>query len=213
MQPCRQRPRASAGLAGHRLAPLPIICRLRYHSDRAPRHCAAGGKLSGTTMSHYFFAAGRFRTTPSAVTTLSCRMLQRPTAAALVARCGPTQLLPPAQLLAVPGAIQLSAIASSAHANRHATAPTAVDPIARLALLPHAPSPGTGQRPGKAGIKGLYIASHRRCAPRARGVTVNQSRAFAYPASALKLISASELTTAIKRYRRQRRLLFLICRR
>jgi hypothetical protein len=144
IQPPRRRAGARAGLGGRRFAPLGIIRRLRHHSDRAARYCAAGANASESMMSHSFFR-GRPLTTALAVSTLSRRMVQRSAAAPLIARRGPTQLLTPTHLLAVPWAIRLSALTPAADPNGDPAAPAVVPPIRSH---PHAPRAQRWTAPG-----------------------------------------------------------------
>ena len=129
MYPRRRRTGARADLGGHRLARLGIIRRLRQHSNRAARHCAAGPNPGGSTMSHFFCRSRLLTTAALAVSTLSRRMVQRSAAAPLVAHRGSTQLLPPTHLLAVPWAIRLSALARAADPNGDPAAPAVIPPI------------------------------------------------------------------------------------
>ena len=102
-------------------------------------------------MRHYLLASPT-----QAVTALPRCMMLGTAPTALVAPPGCPQRLAPANARALPWAIPLAAIATAAHAHGHPAPPTAVEPMTRLALPLHASSPGTGQRPGKAGIKGLH---------------------------------------------------------
>ena len=82
-----------------------------------------------------------------------------------------------AQVLAVPRAIRLSAIARSTNPNGDPAAPAVKLPKLRLHL--HAPR-GTGQRRGEAGYKGPAASPHRRTAtPGARGQSGIGTRALA----------------------------------
>lgn len=146
MHPRRRRTGARAGLGGHRLARLGIIRRLRQHSHRAARHCAAGPNPGGSTMSHFFCRSRLFTTAALAVSALSRRMVQCPAAAPLVARRSPTQLLTPTHLLAALGAIRLSTVAPTADPNGPPAAPAVILPIRSH---PKPPAHNAGQRRGK----------------------------------------------------------------
>jgi len=102
-------------------------------------------------MRHYFLASPT-----QTVTALPRCMMLGTAATALVAPPGYPQRLAPANARALPWAIPLAPIAAPAHAHEHPAPPAAVEPMTRLVLRFHASSPGTGQRPGKAGIKGLH---------------------------------------------------------
>jgi hypothetical protein len=102
-------------------------------------------------MRHYFLASPT-----QAVTALPRGMMLGTAPTALVAPPGCPQRLAPANARTRPWAIPLAPIAPPANAHEHPAAPTAVEPMTRLVLPLHASSPGTGQRPGKAGIKGPH---------------------------------------------------------
>ena len=96
-------------------------------------------------MSHFFFRGRPLTTATLAVATLSRRMVQRSAAAPLVACRGPTQLLTPTYLLAVPWAIRLSALTPAADPNGDPAAPAVVPPIRSH---PHAPRAQRWTAPG-----------------------------------------------------------------
>ena len=96
-------------------------------------------------MSHFFFRGRPLTTATLAVATLSRRMVQRSAAAPLVACRGPTQLLTPTHLLAVPWAIRLSALTPAADPNGDPAAPAVVPPIRSH---PHAPRAQRWTAPG-----------------------------------------------------------------
>ncbi len=96
-------------------------------------------------MSHSFFRGRPLTTAALAVATLSRCMVQRSAAAPLVARRGPTQLLTPTHLLAVPWAIRLSALTPAADPNGDPAAPAVVPPIRSH---PHAPRAQRWTAPG-----------------------------------------------------------------
>ena len=84
-------------------------------------------------------------------------MTMRSTAATLIARCGSTPGLAPADPRTLTRTINVAAIATAADPHLHRTTPAVVEPIARLAQQPpQCPSQNTGQCSGKAGIKDLH---------------------------------------------------------
>jgi hypothetical protein len=83
-------------------------------------------------------------------------MTMRSTAATLIARCGSTPRLAPADPRTLSCTINVAVIATAADPHLHRTTPAVVEPIARLAQPPQCPSQNTGQCSGKAGIKGLH---------------------------------------------------------
>jgi hypothetical protein len=83
-------------------------------------------------------------------------MTMRSTAATLIARCGSTTGLAPADPRTLTCAINVAVIATAADPHLHRTTPAVVEPIARLAQPPQCPSQNTGQCSGKAGIKDLH---------------------------------------------------------
>ena len=99
-------------------------------------------------MRHYLL------TSPQPVTALPRRMKPGTAPSSLVAPPGRAQRIAPAHVRTPPCAVPLAAIAAAAQAHLHPAPPTAIVPMTRLLLPLHASSPGTGQRQGKAGIKG-----------------------------------------------------------
>jgi hypothetical protein len=83
-------------------------------------------------------------------------MAMRSTAATLIARCGSTMRLAPADPRTLTRAINVAVIATAADPHLHRTTSAVVEPIARLAQPPQCPSQNTGQCSGKAGIKDLH---------------------------------------------------------
>lgn len=83
-------------------------------------------------------------------------MTMRSTAATLIARCGSTMRLAPADPRTLTRTINVAVIATAADPHLHRTTPAVVEPIARLAQPPQCPSQNTGQCSGKAGIKDLH---------------------------------------------------------
>ncbi|HET9122530.1 MAG TPA: hypothetical protein VFN52_03395 [Acidiferrobacteraceae bacterium] len=86
---------------------------------------------------------------PLPVAPLSFSMAARSTEGALVAGTGATHRLPAGELGAVPGAVQVPAIALRANAHLHPAATAVIEPIGRRLLeqQPQDPLPdGTGQR-------------------------------------------------------------------
>ncbi len=172
-----QSPRRHAGARlGGRLARLGIIRRLRHHSDRAARHSRAGANPGGSTMSHLFCGAWPL-TVALAISTLSRRMVQRPTAAPLVACRRPPQLLPPAQLLAAPRAIRLSTVAPAADPHGDPAAPAVIPPIRSH---PNSTAHTAGQRRGKQAYRACGKAPTGAPQPGARDQTGIGARALAF---------------------------------
>jgi len=83
-------------------------------------------------------------------------MTMRSTAGTLIARCGSTPGLAPADPRTLTRTINVAVIAAAANPHLHRTTPAVVEPIARLAQPPQCPSQNTGQCSGKAGIKDLH---------------------------------------------------------
>jgi hypothetical protein len=94
-----------------------------------------------------------FLVRPQPVPALPRCMMRRTSPTALVAPPGRAQRLAPAHVRTPPCAVPLAAIAAAAQTHLHPAPPTTIEPMTRLLLPLHASSPGTGQRPGKAGIK------------------------------------------------------------
>ena len=87
---------------------------------------------------------------PLSVAPLSFSVAARSTQGALVASTGAAHRLPASELGALPGAVQVPAIALRADAHLHPAAATMVEPVGcRLLERPQDPLPdGTGQRRG-----------------------------------------------------------------
>jgi hypothetical protein len=102
-------------------------------------------------MRHYLLLSLTLSVTP-----LPRGMMPRTAPTALVTPRGRPQRLAPALPRALPSAVPLAPIAAPAHAHEYPAPPTAIEPMTRLPLPLHASSPGTGQHPGRAGIKGLH---------------------------------------------------------
>ena len=73
----------------------------------------------------------------------------------LVACRRPVQRLTSADHRTLARAVDISVITSRADLHLHPTTTAVIEPIGRLLQQSHAPPQGTGQHPGKAGIKGL----------------------------------------------------------
>ena len=85
-----------------------------------------------------------------AVAALSLGVFARSTEGALVASAGAAHRLPASELGALPGAVQVPAIALRADAHLHPAATALIEPVSpRLLERPQDPLPdGTGQRRG-----------------------------------------------------------------
>lgn len=81
-------------------------------------------------------------------------MTMRSPAAALIARCGSTTGLAPADPRAFTRTVNVAVIAAAANAHLHRTTPAVIEPITRLAQFPHRPLPKRWTAPGQGRHKG-----------------------------------------------------------
>jgi hypothetical protein len=135
-----------------------------HHRDRMVRYAATKLPARVSLMRH-------FLPLPRSPPTLPSRVTHRPALCALIARTGSAQALAPANARTVACAVDLTVIATLAHAHLRAAALAVVEPVGRLVKRPQCCLPKHWTAPEKAGIKAVQIRLPRRCAPRARGST------------------------------------------
>jgi hypothetical protein len=126
------------------------------HREHRPRRC--------TSLMRHLLRA------PLAPGLLSGGVALGPTAGALVARTGTPARLAPALHRALPGTINVAAVAPAAQAHRYAAAPAAIQPVALLPLL-HRTSPQDWTAPCFTGLNAM-----RKIAP--TGIAPLEARGF-----------------------------------
>lgn len=95
-----------------------------------------------------------FRMTGAPVA-LSGSMTGGPTPGVLVARRRPAQRLESADPRTLTRTVNIAVVTQSADLHLHPTATAVIEPVGRLLQRSHAPPQGTGQHPGRQGIKDL----------------------------------------------------------
>ena len=153
---------------GRRIGQFRVRCRrFRYAAETSPL---------GTALMRHFSPPPFTRPLPGGMT-------MRSPARTLIARCGPTPRLAPADPRTLTPTINVAVIATLADPHLHRTTPAVVEPIGRLAQPPQCPSQNTGQCSGKAGIKDLHKRLSQALRTEGSGLEANQIpglRLFAY---------------------------------
>ena len=112
---------------------------------------------------------------------LSGGMTDGATPSVLIACGGSAQRLESAQPRTLTRAVNISVVTGRADLHQHATATAVIEPVGRLLQRSHAPPQGTGQHPGRQGIKGLPNRLPKALRTEGPGSDANQtSRAFVF---------------------------------